>query len=814
MPRPLSLITLVLVAALGLAGCESSEERAERHFRSGIELLEKGEVTLALVELRNVFKYNTSHREGRLTYARVQRERGQVGDAYSQYLRVAEQYPEELEARVALAEMAIDAGQWEEAVRHGRAAQELAPADPAAVLVGAVLDYREAALARDRDAATSALDPIRARLEAEADNLIALRVLVDHAVTGDDPATALETVQSALAQRPEVYEFHAQRLRLLIQTGEGPSETVRDALEEMVSRFPADERSRTLLVAWHMERGDLPGAEAVLRREAEAEDASVEVRMTLVEFIRRSRGAEPARAELAAMLEADPEALRLHALSASIQYDEGLFAEGIAALETVLAEAPESADAADKNMLEVLLARMLLAQGRAEEARARIDAVLEADASQVEALKMRAAWMIDEDQPSEAIQALRSALAQAPRDAQIMTLMARAHERQGDRALAGERYAQAVEVSERAAPESLRYAAFLVGEERIEAAEAVLTEALARSEGNIELMRSLGDVHLRRGDFDRALRLVWQLRAMDRPQAIAAANGLEAELLMRQDRVDDTIAFLEGLVGESPAGDAAAVAALIQTQVRAGRIDAAREMLDERLAAAPDQPALRFLRAGMHVLDGELDTAEGIYRDILTAFPGDPRTLRALYGLMRVQDREEELAALLDAAIEAAPGAVAPQLLKAEQLERGRDFEGAIAVYEALYAANSANVVVANNLASLLVTHRDDDESLARAYTISRRLRDIEVPAVQDTYGWIAFRRGEHEEALRYLEPAAQGLPDDPVVQYHLGMAYAALGRRDDAVAQLTRALEIAGADNPLPQFVRARETLAGLQGE
>ena len=85
---------------------------------------------------------------------------------------------------------------------------------------------------------------------------------------------------------------------------------------------------------------------------------------------------------------------------------------------------------------------------------------------------------------------------------------------------------------------------------------------------------------------------------------------------------------------------------------------------------------------------------------------------------------------------------------------------------------------------------------------------------MQDTYGWIAFRRGEHEEALRYLEPAARGLPDDPVVQYHLGMAYAALGRRDEAVAQLTRALEIAGEDNPLPQFVRAREALAGLQGE
>jgi Flp pilus assembly protein TadD len=84
------------------------------------------------------------------------------------------------------------------------------------------------------------------------------------------------------------------------------------------------------------------------------------------------------------------------------------------------------------------------------------------------------------------------------------------------------------------------------------------------------------------------------------------------------------------------------------------------------------------------------------------------------------------------------------------------------------------------------------------------------VPAFQDTYGWIEFRRGNLDEALLHLEPAAAGLPDDALTQFHLGMLYAAMNRPEDARRQLMRALEIAG-DSPLPQFETARQTLATL---
>jgi Flp pilus assembly protein TadD len=149
-------------------------------------------------------------------------------------------------------------------------------------------------------------------------------------------------------------------------------------------------------------------------------------------------------------------------------------------------------------------------------------------------------------------------------------------------------------------------------------------------------------------------------------------------------------------------------------------------------------------------------------------------------------------------------------LLKANDLNHNGDVKAAIAIYEAMLAEDSSNLVVANSLASLIAAHGTDPESLERAFAVARPLRWSDVPAFQDTYGWIQYRRGNLDEAIRHLEPAAAGLPDDALAQFHLGMAYAGLNRPEDARRQLANALDIAG-DSPLPQFETARRKLATL---
>ena len=111
---------IALAAGIGLlAGCESSEEKAQKHYESGLALLEQGDVSRAMVEFRNVFSLDGKHQEARQTYARLLREQGSIREAYSQYLRLVEQYPDNIEGNRALAEMALDASNWDDAERYG-----------------------------------------------------------------------------------------------------------------------------------------------------------------------------------------------------------------------------------------------------------------------------------------------------------------------------------------------------------------------------------------------------------------------------------------------------------------------------------------------------------------------------------------------------------------------------------------------------------------------------------------------------------------------------------------------------------------------
>lgn len=115
---------------------------------------------------------------------------------------------------------------------------------------------------------------------------------------------------------------------------------------------------------------------------------------------------------------------------------------------------------------------------------------------------------------------------------------------------------------------------------------------------------------------------------------------------------------------------------------------------------------------------------------------------------------------------------------------------------------------MANNLASLISTRRDSEADLQHAYRIARRLKGTEIPAFQDTYGWISFRMGREAEALEYLEKAAAGLPNDPLVQEHYGLALAAAGDFEDASSVFQNALALL-AEEPSETRTRLEAKLA-----
>ena len=830
--RRIRSLALMIVACVALVACESDEERAEAYYQSALELLAAGDEERALIELRNVFEHDGFHFEARKLYADTLYARGDVSGAYGQYLRLIEQYPDTLEVRLVLVEISMsrqgDPNAAAEIERHSQAARELAPEDPRVRAVLAALEYSKGSIADNDQLIADAVVAARAVLEETPDNLVARRVLILAALRAEQVEEALVEIDAYLALETgdlDIYQMKFVSLSVQDRTEDNIA-AITAHLEETYERFPEgfflSEGNpvpvRAVLLGWYQEQDRPEEVERLLREWAGPPSENVEMHFEIVTFIERTRGRDAAIAELDALIaatEGTPNAALFTAAKARLTYQPG-DPEGAIPLMRGVIEGAEPSD--EIRQIQVGLAELLIREGDVVAARALIEEVIEQDSSQVEALKIRAQWLIDELKTEEAIIDLRTALAQAPADAGILFLMAEAQEDLGNLALAQERLARAVEIAEQdpnvtVAAAALRYAEFLIQQGQVDIAETVLVSARdkVQSPAQIEyfqLSQVLAQIWLGTQNWPQLDGLVEELKLIDIPEYQALVLDVERARLFAVGEIDEGLALLaQQLEGADPIiVEFTSIRALFQS----GAFDEARARLDVLLAEEPDNEALRLMDASLLLQAQDLEGAKEVYRGIIA---GGAQTDRAYFFLARIaraEGKNDEAQAIYEAGREAFPnsGDLANGL--AELLIEMEDYLAAIELYEVLYGSNRDNLALANNLASLLSAHTTSPEDLERAYNIARRFRESDFPYFQDTYGWIEYRRGNYETALEALEPAAAALPDQPLVQVHLGLTYVALERFDEARPVLERGLDMAEGQTH-PQFDRAREALEAL---
>lgn len=803
--------TLILTLSLAffLVACDSAEERAEEYFQSGLSLIEQGDYDRAMVEFRNVFELNSSHQEARRKLAEILLlQKSNPLGAYRQYLRLAEQYPEDADARINLSELAFAANNWEEFERHGTTVQELEPDSTRAKAIAIALAYRQALLDEDNTAIREQARRSEALQPELPENIILRRVALDTQVRDGDLQGAIASLDWFIAEEPDNMLYWRQRLTLLAQIQD--MEAVEAQLQDMIARFPDNLENKQMLLRFYLERNRVDDAETFMRAQAEQADDNGGARVDLVTFLLQARGPEAAREELeqAIVEEVNPDRFRI--LRAGLDFQSGERDAAVAELENIL-----SADSVDPDIKQatlIALARMLIAMGNDVGAQQRVADLLTEDPSNPEGLKMQAVWQIEGDDPDTAINSLRSALDRAPDDAQAMTLMAQAYTLTGRNELAKEFLALAVEASGNAPVETLRYVRRLISEKSFLPAEDLLQAALRLAPQNIDLLASIGQLYLRMEDIGRVEQVIRTLERLETPQARALAQGLETERLNQESGSEQALSYLEELAESEDAGireKINLIRAQLQTEDRDDALNGAQELLIED----PENPSLRALVALTQQANGNLEEAASIYRDLLTENPQLLNIWVQLAQLERITVGPDAASAIIDEGLQTSPDAALLLVESAVLKEFAGDIDGALEIYEGLYARNSGSFLLANNLASLLATYRSNDAaSVERAWTVARRLRDSNVPAIQDTYGWILHLRGEHADALPYLEAAAEGVPNDPIVQFHLAQVYSALDRPKDALRQYRRAVDVAGPADQRDQINLALERIAELQ--
>jgi len=204
-------------------------------------------------------------------------------------------------------------------------------------------------------------------------------------------------------------------------------------------------------------------------------------------------------------------------------------------------------------------------------------------------------------------------------------------------------------------------------------------------------------------------------------------------------------------------------------QLRADRLDAARDILDSGIIAAPDNAGLRLLRAEVlqrlgHLTEALGDAAEGVILDRGNA------TAKALLGTLLLQAGQvrDALTCLAEAAA-AEPTRAAFRCGLAAAHEAAGDPARAANCLEDAIAAIPHDLALRNDAVLLAVRHRrfSDAVSLAKA----ARAAGIADACLFGLLGHSLSSLGRHAEAADAYRDALKLGPDDPYVRHLVAAA-------------------------------------------
>jgi tetratricopeptide (TPR) repeat protein len=231
---------------------------------------------------------------------------------------------------------------------------------------------------------------------------------------------------------------------------------------------------------------------------------------------------------------------------------------------------------------------------------------------------------------------------------------------------------------------------------------------------------------------------------------------------------------------------------LVHALVHAQKTEVAIALLKSFLEANPDNVEAQVLMGSAQRAAGARDQAAESFKLAIEKQPKNVAGYRALADLYASEKKYDQALAVIRSGLQIQPDNAILRLAMAGALEQTHQYEAAISEYESILSKQPSSVIVANNLASLLSNHRNDKASFERAQTLAASLRGTPIPQFLDTLGWVSYRRDDYLNAVSLLEKAVAGLPDIPLVRYHLAMSYIAVGQIAKAAEQLRAANSLA----------------------
>jgi tetratricopeptide (TPR) repeat protein len=773
-------IIIISVVAISLVACGGPEERKAKYRARAQEYLEVGNYPKARVALRNVLKIDPKDADAYFLFAQVEEKEKNWRNAVSLYQEVVQLVPDHTDALITLAKYYLEARLTEQVVSTADKVLAKDPRHPQANALKIAVLAVEGKLA---DAMTKA-EALCSQFPAEPDVAILLATLYSQQQRYRDGEA---TLQRALEAHPKDMDLLNNLNMILVQAKEMASAEM--VARRMIEAEPTLFDHRLRLARFFDTQGAHEKAEAVLREAIALDQNSEERRLLMADFLSTRKdlpAAEHVLLEAATQL---PHSTKIQFGLAALYLRSGQDAkarEQYAALAKDYKEKPASFEA------KVKLAEMDLVSGNQAEAELQVQEVLKENPRSSDGLVLLGRMALARRNGKDAVQAFRTVLHDQPELATVHFLLGQAYLLIGENSLAKESFEHAVALYPGQVDARRSLAALESQSGRYQQARARLDDLLKQRPDDLAALDMLMMVDLVTKNWDEAERTLERLHTASKDSAVAIMA--EGRLRQAQGQFEKASAAYERATALAP-NDPEPLLSLVKLDAAQGHVDRARTRLETLLAARSDHPFGHGLLGEVLALSGHPQEADLQFREASRLNPKWIAPWLGRGGLWLVQKQPDQAVQVIQAGLKANPDSEELHMLLASAYSTQGQIDNAIIAYDGALRLNPRNVLAANNLAVLLVDYKGDPQNLQKAFALTRDFeKDVPHPLFLDTLGWVRFKMGQQEEAIRLMKHAVAKSPEVPTLNYHLGMAYHQSGKRAEARAYLSKALKRAKA--------------------
>lgn len=767
------LITIITIIAL--VGCGGAEERKAAYLEKAKLSLETGDLDKARIELKNVLQIDPKDARASFQLGNVFEQKKEYSKAFRYFSIAAEHDPDNLEyhAKIGRYHLVL-AGDIDKAteIRDLILGKDKNNVDGMLLKAGILLQQN------DMVSAKKISQDIFSKQPGHVENTMFLSTLYLREKEYEDSISVLNT---SIKQNPNNTVLKKMLANSYFTAGR--LDQAENKYKEILEQDPEVFSNYIKLATFYREIGKIDKAEEVLRNAIEVDEEDSKRKLVLVDFIQKNSGYKNAIEELKALIAKNPEVGDLRLSLARFYVAEGKLDDAEKIFKSAILD---FSDASVGIKSRVDLANLYMQKRNIDAAVSVIDDALDISPNDSEVNFVKAKLQVVNRKYEGAIISLRTVIKDDPENIEAYILLSRAHRANAEEEQADEIINRAYENNRINAKGLMALARYHAKNKNNAKLEKVIDNYLSIDANNYEALSFKSTLLNERKMFSEAKPYVSRMVQLHPNMP----NGYiqSVPLMLAENRKNEAVNLLEeGYKKVNEKTDI--LEALVSLYVSMKDFDAAiskvQSVIDENGATAE----LYIFLARIQVTSGKLENAITSLNKARNIRPDWNEPYLYLANIYEADKQNQKAIEALQHGLKELKGDLKLSLSLAKIYESLSDFNSAINVYEKLYEKYTDNVILVNNLASLLSEHRNDENSLKRAKELADRLKNINQPVILDTVGWIYYKVGNYAEAVTILKTVVEKSPEVALFNYHLGMALYKTGDEVAAKTYLTNSL-------------------------